>query len=238
MRATVRDYFVTWLERAARHWDRQAVMGVIIGVVLPLLFALAGLAIGLTATGKILWLTATGIWAGLYLFIVVPYQIWKDLALKYIAQEKLLNEFQNVRDHSGRNLVSIRDAIGIVMTNMSDQWPSGANEGKRRFLAARKLRELAFAGIIEFWGRKQFEHPDGEIGFHDIPTVVPASCWEACQIDIEAVFGRCSGDDNPELHMKEDRQYEIQKRLPVLYGNLKVNRQKVEVACPQANTQA
>lgn len=172
---------------------------------------------------------------GLIGLALIPIVGWALIGLTHtvVLQSRRLSELEEAWDRTGRNLIPIREAMDIIIKNLSDQWPDDIDETEKRRRAAIKLRELGKENQILIWGYECLDNPQV---FRDDRTQIPPVFWIRCMIEIENVYARDSTPDGPILHTIEDPAYAYDAESPAEYGDLRINRRSLEAACPPANT--
>ncbi|WP_442580575.1 hypothetical protein ACSBOB_00790 [Mesorhizobium sp. ASY16-5R] len=176
-----------------------------------------------------LLVTLASAWLVRALF-VSPYILWRDAVAKGEADSRQLARLHAAMDRSGRSLISIREALDIVISNLSDTWPKNATRDEKRVLAAAKLREIGHENQIPIWG---FEATSDlpEI-FKDHRVHIPPSFWIKNRIDPVLVYARPSSPQQPIPHTTEDEEFTLDPVLQPTYGDIRIDPELLKAACP------
>ena len=135
-------------------------------------------------------------------------------------------------DRSGRDLISIREAIELIIANLSDQWGAGHDESELRRKAAGRIRQIGKENQVPIWGIELVDI-DGEQLFQDHPMQVPPQAWHRLMVNCEAVFEKASTLDEPVLHTIEDPAFALMSDEPQQYGDLRVKAASIRAVFPK-----
>lgn len=160
---------------------------------------------------------------------VVPPVLWAFWGLLRDATDvrRELECLRNAWDRSGRNLIPIREAIRLLSTNLSDQWPDVSDERSTRIKAAAKLREIALENQIPIWGTEYLTDADA---FQDHQLQISPIFWRKNRIDVSAVFDQSEGGCH--IETEGDPAYAFDPEDPSSFGRLKINRAMLDGVCP------
>ncbi|MGO7307007.1 hypothetical protein ACCS91_24275 [Rhizobium ruizarguesonis] len=172
-------------------------------------------------------------WA-LALLALVPLCFWALVGLTANAtslrQEK--EHLQSAWDRSGRDLISLRQAMDIIIENLSDQWPTGPLEERQRRAAA-KIRQIGHENQIPIWAVERLDEDEGsDQTFQEHMVQIPPHAWKTVMIDPVAVYARHSTPDLPVLHTMEDPAFALSIDAPTLFGDLRVKAASIQAAFP------
>lgn len=122
-----------------------------------------------------------------YAWAFLPLLIWVCIAYvrrraAHIGDQTRLHDLQSASDQSGRNSIPIREALDIVVSNLSDQWSGDLSYAEKLERSANKIRELALNDGLVITGYKRLIEP--EI-FRENRSYIPSAYWERAEIIVE-----------------------------------------------------
>lgn len=228
------DYIRFWVSCFLRSFKVSFRVSDWLDFVVPIVFAAIGSVLGYEFVSTLPnWALVLLLFSTLFfgrLFLVAPYQIWREQAEAASKANARIIHFQRAWDRSGRHLISMREALEMVAAHLSDQWPINLSKAEKLEKAARKIRELGLEGQIKISGVEQLAEPDI---FREIQIEIPPSYWLKAEIIVESVYSGESTPDTPVAHTEEDQPIgDISVEEVPIYGDLRINRYALMAACP------
>jgi hypothetical protein len=176
---------------------------------------------------------AVPLWV-LLLLSLVPLCFWAlvGLTVNAVRLREQLEELSGAWDRSGRDLIPLREAMEIIMENLSDQWGQGPTAEERQRKAAAKVRQIGLENQIPIWGVEWVEDEDGE-RFQEHSTQIPPQAWKRMVVDTVSVFGLRSTPEAPVIQTCEDTVHLLSAEVTQLYGDLRVKAASIRAAFPK-----
>ncbi|WP_075996595.1 hypothetical protein [Salaquimonas pukyongi] len=175
-------------------------------------------------------------WPEMSWWVVIPIALgliitWAvvGLIITVVKQERTIRESWEFFDRSGRHLISVKDAIELIIERLSGQWSPDLDIDAKRSKAAAKLREIGFEGQIPIWGYEIIELPDR---FQDFRKQIPSRFWGDNYIKLDYVYIADSSEDAPVIHTHEAEEANLNRQEQRIYGDLRINRKALELLCP------
>jgi hypothetical protein len=164
----------------------------------------------------------------------VPLCFWAlvGLTVNAVRLREQLEELSGAWDRSGRDLIPLREAMEIIMENLSDQWGQGPTAEERQRKAAAKVRQIGLENQIPIWGVEWVEDEDGE-RFQEHSTQIPPQAWKRMVVDTVSVFGLRSTPEAPVIQTCEDTVHLLSAEVTQLYGDLRVKAASIRAAFPK-----
>lgn len=163
----------------------------------------------------------------------IPLCFWMIVGLmKTAVQLRRANDRLHAAwDRSGRDLISMRQALDTIADNLGDQWPAGLTETEKRRKAAAKIRQIGLENQIPIWG---VEFLVGDEVFQDHMVQIPPLAWQKIMVDVDKVYASISTPEAPQLQTIEDPAFAESRDAPSLYGDLRIKAASVQAAFPAA----
>lgn len=136
------------------------------------------------------------------------------------------------RDRSGRDDIPVREAFATIIRNLGDRIKLDSSETEKRKFAATRLRKIALEGCVRLYGR---EFDDDENTFAEIASEIPKDFWKKSQFDLDNIY---SHDSELKTQTKEDPRHALNTCFQADFGEIAIDKDELEIACPPANISA
>lgn len=172
---------------------------------------------------------------GLIVLAAVPLLAWAIFGLTHLAveQNKKITALDEAWDRTDKNLISIREAMDLIIRRMSSQWPADLTEDAKRKRSAAKLRELGRENQATIWGVEVIDLPSS---FQDHKVQIQPWFWNRNIIKPEYVYHCESTPEQPVVHTDDDEALPIENELQPIYADLRISKRTLEAMCPPGNS--